>query len=194
MVSNETMRQWNRDHSNQTAMSWQRSMVATGWASSGKQWTELFSRFNSGTYNNQWMVLDATKVHIGAPLPSKDVLWIAEQVPGKQLSPRVLVKKMDSAYRLFRQMSSVCGDVRARGDDGCQPYPGNERLLAVLQHCLYSRDIQMVWLSRCDHSTLRPFGWMHIISITGKNHLPLRFGATANRSSSSGYDGAPRAR
>ena len=60
-------------------------MVATGWASSGKHWTELFSRENSGTYNNQWMVLDATKVHIGAPLPSTDVLWIAEQVPGELL-------------------------------------------------------------------------------------------------------------
>ena len=56
MVANETMRQWNRDHSNETAMSWQRSMVATGWATSGKHWTELFSRENSGTYNNQWMV------------------------------------------------------------------------------------------------------------------------------------------
>ena len=56
MVANETMRQWNRDHSNETAMSWQRSMVATGWATSGKHWTELFSRENSGTYNNQWML------------------------------------------------------------------------------------------------------------------------------------------
>eukprot|EP01046_Picozoa_sp_COSAG06_P068376 COSAG06_NODE_18155_length_901_cov_19.130923_2_plen_107_part_00 len=28
------------------------------------------------------MVLDATKVVIGRPLPDADVLWIAEQVPG----------------------------------------------------------------------------------------------------------------
>lgn len=28
-------------------------------------------------------VLDATKVQIGEPLPSTDVLWIAEQVPGE---------------------------------------------------------------------------------------------------------------
>jgi hypothetical protein len=37
---------------------------------------------NAGTYNNQWMVLDATKIKVGAPLPPADVLWIAEQVPG----------------------------------------------------------------------------------------------------------------
>ena len=35
MVSNASMRQWNHAHSNETAMSWQRSMVASGWASSG---------------------------------------------------------------------------------------------------------------------------------------------------------------
>ena len=82
MVSNKTMRQWNADHSNETALSWQRSMVATGWASSGRHWVELFSQENSGTYNNQWMVLDATKVTLGRPLPKTDVLYIAEQVPG----------------------------------------------------------------------------------------------------------------
>ena len=82
MVSNRSMVAWNRKHSNATATSWQRSMVATGWASSGKQWVELFAKENNGCYNNQWMVLDATKVEVGKPLQKQDVLWIAEQVPG----------------------------------------------------------------------------------------------------------------
>lgn len=82
MVSNRTMRQWNVDHSNKSALSWQRSMVASGWAGSGKEWVDFFSRENSGTYNNQWMVLDASRVNIGERLPATGVLWIAEQVPG----------------------------------------------------------------------------------------------------------------
>eukprot|EP01052_Picozoa_sp_SAG31_P030389 SAG31_NODE_3113_length_4660_cov_2.867354_6_plen_157_part_00 len=93
MVANATMRQWNIAHSNETAMSWQRSMVATGWSSSGKQWVDTFSRYNSGTYNNQWMVLDASKVTLGSTLPTTDVLWIAEQVPG-------LVATMDGEFSL----------------------------------------------------------------------------------------------
>jgi hypothetical protein len=36
--------------------SWMRAMTATRLAQDGKQWTELFGEFNSGTYNNQWSV------------------------------------------------------------------------------------------------------------------------------------------
>ena len=49
--------------------------LAVSLQGSGKEWVERFSRYNSGTYNNQWMVLDASKIEIGAPLPATDVLW-----------------------------------------------------------------------------------------------------------------------
>ena len=42
------LQQWNVEHSNMTVLSWQRSMVATGWAGSGKAWVDTFSKFNSG--------------------------------------------------------------------------------------------------------------------------------------------------
>jgi hypothetical protein len=38
-----------------------RVMVSNRLARSGKEWTKLFEKFNSGTYNNQWMVLDYNK-------------------------------------------------------------------------------------------------------------------------------------
>eukprot|EP00038_Savillea_parva_P017731 m.21411 g.21411 ORF g.21411 m.21411 type:complete len:654 (+) comp3892_c0_seq1:269-2230(+) len=98
MVSNASMRQWNLDHSNTTALSWQRTMVATGWADSGREWVDLFARENSGTYNNQWMVLDASKVTVGQPLPDTDVLWIAEQVPGLVASMDVTPVLMAKGY------------------------------------------------------------------------------------------------
>ena len=56
-----------------------RVMVANRLANSGKEWTEIFSRYNSGTYNNQWMVVDYNKVKEGVG----DVLWVLEQLPDK---------------------------------------------------------------------------------------------------------------
>jgi len=37
---------------------WVRSIVANQLAGTAKEWTEIFTRYNSGTYNNQWTVVD----------------------------------------------------------------------------------------------------------------------------------------
>ncbi|EPB79864.1 lysophospholipase [Ancylostoma ceylanicum] len=47
-----------------------------------KKWVELFSRYNSGTYNNQWTVVDYKLFKPGKEIPGKDMLWILEQTPG----------------------------------------------------------------------------------------------------------------
>ncbi len=41
----------------------------------------MFSEYNSGTYNNQYPVINVGKFVPGAALP-KDLLWVVEQVPG----------------------------------------------------------------------------------------------------------------
>lgn len=50
-------------------------------AYSGKTWAETFSRYHSGTYANQWMVLDLNKFH---PLddPEEGFLTVLEELPG----------------------------------------------------------------------------------------------------------------
>ncbi|KAK5986744.1 Phospholipase B, partial [Trichostrongylus colubriformis] len=41
-----------------TVLCWMRTQVAHRLASTGLQWAKTFSKFNSGTYNNQWSILD----------------------------------------------------------------------------------------------------------------------------------------
>ncbi|BHF74146.1 Putative phospholipase B-like 2 [Sparganum proliferum] len=59
-----------------------RVMIANRLARSGLEWVSYFSRENSGTYNNQWMVFDTKLFEPRKPLPQRDLLWVAEQIPG----------------------------------------------------------------------------------------------------------------
>lgn len=66
---------------NSSPLTWVRNMVASRLATNGSQWTAIFSRFNSGTYNNQWMVLDYKLFRPGKSV-QHETLWLAEQLPG----------------------------------------------------------------------------------------------------------------
>uniref|UniRef100_A0A0N5AL28 Phospholipase B-like n=1 Tax=Syphacia muris TaxID=451379 RepID=A0A0N5AL28_9BILA len=61
---------------------WIRSVIASRLASSAKEWVEIFAKYNSGTYNNQWSVVDYKLFTPGKELPDADVAWVLEQVPG----------------------------------------------------------------------------------------------------------------
>lgn len=63
-----------------TLLAWQRVRVANMMAEGGKEWAQIFSKHNSGTYNNQYMVLDLKKVTINRSL-DKGTLYIVEQIP-----------------------------------------------------------------------------------------------------------------
>jgi len=60
---------------------WIRVIVANRMAESGPQWAEVFSRYNSGTYNNQWFVVDYKLFVSGQPL-ANNTLYVLEQIPG----------------------------------------------------------------------------------------------------------------
>ena len=68
-----------------------RSIVASVMSNSGSEWFDTFSRENSGTYNNQWIIVDYKpfmswrdewRKGNEKPEPPSDVLWIIEQAPG----------------------------------------------------------------------------------------------------------------
>lgn len=66
----------------QSALCWIRMLVANALATSAPRWAETFSKSPSGTYNNQWMVLDVQKFNPGTKPPA-DTFWVLEEVPGR---------------------------------------------------------------------------------------------------------------
>ena len=60
---------------------WQRVRLAMQNAATGRQWYEHVSFHNSGTYNNQYAVLNMNLFKPGRAL-QPDTLWVMEQIPG----------------------------------------------------------------------------------------------------------------
>ncbi|XP_022780516.1 putative phospholipase B-like 2 isoform X1 [Stylophora pistillata] len=64
-----------------TVLEWIRNLVANRLATTAREWVEIFSKYNSGTYNNQWMVVNYKQFVPNEPLVP-DTFWILEQLPG----------------------------------------------------------------------------------------------------------------
>jgi hypothetical protein len=58
-----------------------RVMVSNRFATNGSHWADMFCEHNSGTYNNQWMVLDMAKFTLSMSRVTNDTLWVVEQMP-----------------------------------------------------------------------------------------------------------------
>ena len=50
-------------------------------ATNAREWGQLFSIAQSGTYTNQWITVDY-KMIVNGSMPSSNVVWIAEELPG----------------------------------------------------------------------------------------------------------------
>jgi len=91
-----------------------RTMVANRLARNGQMWTKLFSRYNSGTYNNQWMVLNYNNFEPGRPI-KEGLLWVLEQLPGmvtaKDLTSVLKNKGYWASYNLpyFKEIFDASG-------------------------------------------------------------------------------------
>lgn len=64
----------------QSLLAWQRIRMANMMAHSGKEWAGVVSKYNSGTYNNQYMIIDLKKIQLGKSI-GDDALWVIEQIP-----------------------------------------------------------------------------------------------------------------
>jgi len=63
-------------------MCWMRTMLANRLTDDGYSWTQVFSKFNSGTYNNQFQILDLKLIDTEKKIISPGALYIVEQLPG----------------------------------------------------------------------------------------------------------------
>jgi hypothetical protein len=67
----------------ESLLTWLRVMIANRLASSGSEWVQIFADNNSGTYNNQFQVLDLKLIDPDQKsIEESNVLWIIEQIPG----------------------------------------------------------------------------------------------------------------
>ncbi|KAL9980614.1 hypothetical protein ACROYT_G009222 [Oculina patagonica] len=64
-----------------TVLEWIRHLVANRLATTAQEWVEIFSKYNSGTYNNQWMVVDFNLFTPNQALVP-GTFWVLEQLPG----------------------------------------------------------------------------------------------------------------
>ncbi|XP_069670595.1 putative phospholipase B-like 2 [Periplaneta americana] len=83
-IGNGNLSLWQNVKAEGQVMEQIRTMVTNRLADSGMKWSKLFSLYNSGTYNNQWMVVDYKLFKKGTSQSQlKDnLLWILEQLPG----------------------------------------------------------------------------------------------------------------
>ncbi|KAG2464006.1 phospholipase B-like 1 [Polypterus senegalus] len=65
----------------QSLLAWQRVRVANMMARGGEDWGRIFTKFNSGTYNNQYMILDLNKIELKRWI-EPGALYVVEQIPG----------------------------------------------------------------------------------------------------------------
>lgn len=65
----------------QSVLCWLRSNVANFLGEDGMSWAATFSKYNSGTYNDQWMIID-TKNFVRGKGFQRNGLTVLEQLPG----------------------------------------------------------------------------------------------------------------
>lgn len=96
-----------------------RAFVASLMASSGSEWFDYFARENSGTYNNQWILIDfgrfyEWKISNDLHVPS-NILWIGEQAPGLIITKDMTEYLFESTYwasynrPYFAEIANVSG-------------------------------------------------------------------------------------
>ncbi|XP_078277859.1 putative phospholipase B-like 2 isoform X2 [Rhinoraja longicauda] len=82
-IGNNNPHLWNFVKPDGSVMEWLRNIVANRLATNGAEWAAAFKKFNSGTYNNQWMIVNYNSFIPGKFDIDSNLLTILEQIPGQ---------------------------------------------------------------------------------------------------------------
>jgi hypothetical protein len=74
MNQNETLTSFCKPES---LMTWIRALMGQFSADGWQEWVDLFMKYNSGTYNNDYYVTDVRRFEVGAR-PIRDLVWLVE--------------------------------------------------------------------------------------------------------------------
>ena len=67
----------------ESLLCWHRVQISNRMSENAKEWTEIFSKYNSGTYNNQYMILNTKGIKFGNYTKiEENSFMIIEQMPG----------------------------------------------------------------------------------------------------------------
>ncbi|OBS58830.1 hypothetical protein A6R68_10027 [Neotoma lepida] len=94
-IGNKNPALWKYVQPQGCVLEWIRNIVANRLALDGATWADTFKQFNSGTYNNQWMIVDYKAFVPKEPSPGSQVLTILEQIPG-------MVEVADKTAELYK--------------------------------------------------------------------------------------------
>lgn len=132
-----------------SVFTWMRAVHATWTSESGKEWTETFALHNSGTYNNQYLVIDSNKFKRGQK-PTKDLLWVIEQMPGITMSADITDKLVEDGYipsintPSFEKLFNLAGypeKIASWGEDGNYwDYKTSSRYIIMAREAPYIND------------------------------------------------------
>jgi len=81
-----------------TVLTWMRTIIANRMGTNGEAWCDVFSKYNSGTYNNQWGVVNYALYSKGLQQLQPGTLWILEQIPGLIISQDMTPTLQSTGY------------------------------------------------------------------------------------------------
>ena len=65
----------------ESLLTWQRVIIANRMSLTAKEWPSHFSPYNSGTYNNMYMVLDMKNIDTEKQKIGNNAIYVVEQIP-----------------------------------------------------------------------------------------------------------------
>jgi len=140
----------------QTVPSFVRSVVANRLATSAEDWCNVFSKKHSGTYIDQWMVVDRSRFSPGSLEGVTGLLWILEEAPGAVIARDMTAHLVETGYwasfnvAFFPEMREYMGyteAVKEKGDEYSFHNCTRARLFRELLPQV-SNLIDMQWLMR----------------------------------------------